>query len=176
MYWGNIGSRNIQVSSVQLSKAPSAHCITHPSPQAKSLSTPSLPSAHLHLHPPHPLLWPSPHCCLCLCVIYTLFLVNPFAFFHPVPPPPFPLTPVTLLHVSMPLFLLYPSVYFVHQIPHMSEIIWYLSFSDHLISLSIIISRSIHAVTKDKISMANVISKNSTNVCCLIININIRLF
>ena len=33
----------------------------------------------------------------------------------------------------------------------MSEIIWYLSFSDWFISLSIMFSRSIHALTKDKI-------------------------
>ena len=34
----------------------------------------------------------------------------------------------------------------------MSEIIWFLSFSDWLISLSIMFSRSIHAVAKGKIS------------------------
>ena len=34
----------------------------------------------------------------------------------------------------------------------MSEIIWYLSFSDWLISPSIMFSRSIHTVAKDKIS------------------------
>ena len=32
----------------------------------------------------------------------------------------------------------------------MSEIMWYLSFSDWLISLSIIFSRAIHVVTKGK--------------------------
>ena len=34
----------------------------------------------------------------------------------------------------------------------MSEIKWYLSFSDYLISLSIMFSRSIHAVAKGEIS------------------------
>ena len=40
------------------------------------------------------------------------------------------------------------SVLLTLQIPHMCEIIWYLSCSDWLISLSIIYSRSIHAVKK----------------------------
>ena len=51
-----------------------------------------------------------------------------------------------LLSTSLCLFCLL--VQFVHKIPHMSEIIWYLSFSDWLISLSIMFSRSIHAVNK----------------------------
>ena len=42
-------------------------------------------------------------------------------------------------------------VQFVHQIPHISEIIWYFSFSDWLISLSIMFSRSIYTVTNGKI-------------------------
>ena len=41
-------------------------------------------------------------------------------------------------------------VYFVHYIPLVSEIIWYLSFTKWLISLRIIVSSSIHAVTKGK--------------------------
>ena len=40
----------------------------------------------------------------------------------------------------------------VHQIPHVSEIIWYLSFCDWLISLSIILARSIYAFVDGKIS------------------------
>ena len=39
---------------------------------------------------------------------------------------------------------------FVDEIPHMSEIIWYLSFSDWLISLSIMSSRSVHTVARGK--------------------------
>ena len=35
----------------------------------------------------------------------------------------------SLFHVSMPRFLFCLSVYSVHYIPHISEIIWYLSFS-----------------------------------------------
>ena len=43
-------------------------------------------------------------------------------------------------HVSMPLFWSCSSAYAVHESPHIREIIWYLSFSDCFISLSIIIS------------------------------------
>ena len=44
----------IQVSSVQVNKTSSAHCIVHPTPQAKSHSIPILPLfAHLHLPSTH---------------------------------------------------------------------------------------------------------------------------
>ena len=43
-------------------------------------------------------------------------------------------------------------VYFVYEIPLIGEITWYLSFTKWLISLSMILSSSIHAVTKGKIS------------------------
>ena len=42
--------------------------------------------------------------------------------------------------------------YFDHYIPHISKIIQYLSFSDWLISLSITLSKLIHATAKGKIS------------------------
>ena len=77
------------------------------------------------------------HCCLCPRVMHVCSLANPFTFFHPVSSPPSSQTAAGLLHVSMTLFLFYSSVYFVLQIPHISEIIWYLSFTDWLISLSI---------------------------------------
>ena len=76
-------------------------------------------------------------------------LANPFTPFLQVS---HPLTAISLFHVSTPLFLFHSSVYFVHEIPHISDIKWYMSFSDWLISLSIIISRSIHAVPRGKIS------------------------
>ena len=50
--------------------------------------------------------------------------------------------------IGLSLFCLL--VQFVHYIPHMSEITWYLSFPDWLISLSIMFSRSIHTVAKGK--------------------------
>ena len=76
------------------------------------------------------------------------FFLKPFTFFHQPSHPPSSLTTVSWFHVSMPLLLFCSSVYFVHQIPHISEIIRYLSFTDWLISLSIIISSSIHALMK----------------------------
>ena len=84
-----------------------------------------------------------------MCHIY--FLFNRFTFLHLAPQPPFPLTAVSLIYVSMLLFLFCLLNYFVDYISHITAIIWYLSFSDWLIALSIIISRSIHAVTKGKI-------------------------
>ena len=54
---------------------------------------------------------------------------------------------VPCFYASSSLFLL---VYFVYSIPFISEIIWYLSFTDWLISLSIILSSSIHSVQKSK--------------------------
>ena len=53
------------------------------------------------------------------------------------------------VYESVPIFLV---VQFVHQIPNVNEIIWYLSFSDWLISLSIMFSRSIHTVTNGVIA------------------------
>ena len=63
---------------------------------------------------------------------------------HPYPPPSLAVSLLSM-NESVPIFL----VHFVHQIPHMSEII-YLSFSG-LFSLSIMLPRSIHTVTKGKI-------------------------
>ena len=60
-------------------------------------------------------------------------------------PNPSPLTAVCSMY---PCFCFY----FVHQIPHISEIIWYLSFSDWHSSLNLTISRSIDVVVKGKIS------------------------
>ena len=62
------------------------------------------------------------------------------------------LTAVSLFHVSVPLFLFCLSVCFVHYIPHVTKIIRYLSFSDWLFSLSIIIPSPFHAVTKVRVS------------------------
>ena len=84
--------------------------------------------------------------------MYLCFLASPFTLFHPVPQPLSPLTSVSLFHVSMSLFLFCSSVYFAHQIPQITEIIWYLSFSVRLILLSEMISRSIHAVKKPSLT------------------------
>ena len=61
-----------------------------------------------------------------------------------------PLATTCLSSVSMSLFLLLClSIWFLDS--HISEIIWCLSFSAWFISLSIILSRSIHVVTNGKI-------------------------
>ena len=62
------------------------------------------------------------------------------------------MTAVHLFSVSMSLLLFRLVVYFVYYIPHINEITQYLSFSGWLVSLSIMLSRSIHAVTKGKVS------------------------
>ena len=71
------------------------------------------------------------------------FLLSPYT--------PYPHPQLSYCSPSMnlsPFFLLF---LFVHYIPHISEIMWYLSFSDWLISLSIMFSRSIHTVAKGTI-------------------------
>ena len=109
--------------------------------------------AHIHPSSAPPSLWLSPHCFLCLWVTHIRSLANPFTFFHPALPPTSPRTAVSLFLESMPLFLFCSSADFVHYISRISEIIWCLSFSDQLISLCVIISRSIHAIAKGKISL-----------------------
>ena len=64
---------------------------------------------------------------------------------------------LTPLSTSRAVNLLSESLYFSCYVslfirfPHISEIIWYSSFSDWLISLSIMFSRTIHALAKGKI-------------------------
>ena len=52
-----------------------------------------------------------------------------------------------------PFFSVFVLFYSFFLIPHISEMMWYLSFCVWLISLSIILSRSIHVVTNGKISV-----------------------
>ena len=92
---------------------------------------------HYHLSPLYPLLPPNhPH-------HHTVVHVHKsISFFCSIPPNSLPELSAWSLSTNLSQF--------IHQIPHMSEIIWYLSFSDCLISLSIMFSRSIHAGPKDK--------------------------
>ena len=63
------------------------------------------------------------------------------------------LSTCSMYPLSMPLFLFCLSVYFAHWTSHISDIMWwYLPFSDWLISLSIVTSKSILAVSKGTIS------------------------
>ena len=93
-----------------------------------------------------------PHCCPCPWVIHTCFLTDTFPSFHHYSFPLSPLAVVSLFPVSMSLVIFCLLVNFFHQIPLISEIIWSLSFTNQLISLSIIVSSSIHTVTKGRSS------------------------
>ena len=86
---------------------------------------------------------------------HTVVHIHEFLFFFcsipPGPAQPSPSQELSSCSPSMSLSLFCLLVEFVHQIPPMSEIVWYVSFSDRLISLSIMFSRSMHVVTKSKI-------------------------
>ena len=138
----------IQVSGVHFYNTPSVYCIVCSPSKVKppSITTdlplpPDLPP----LTPPFPLV-----ISILLSVSMIFFLIpSPFSLS---PLTPSPLTAVSLFSLSMSLFLFCLLVYSVHQSPHMREIIWYLSFSDLLVSLSIILSWFIHAVIKGRTS------------------------
>ena len=93
--------------------------------------SPSIP----HLHSPP---W------FCPCVLYSSSC-NPLSSLSP-PHPTLNIVRLLLTSVSLVIFcLLFSSVDYV---PVKGEIIWYLSLTIWLISLSIMLSSSIHAVTK----------------------------
>ena len=108
----------------------------------------------------------SPQHCPCAWVLHICSLTNPFTSFNQSLLSPSSLTAVSLFHVSIPLVLFCSLVYFVHQIPLISEIICYLSFTNWLISFTIILSSSIHAVTKGRCSF-----------CCIVFHcVNVTVF
>ena len=75
---------------------------------------------------------------------------NPSPPFPPLSPPTSPLATVSLFLISMSLVIVCLLCCFVDYVPLTDEITWYLSFTTWLISLSIILCISIHAVTKDR--------------------------
>ena len=77
----------------------------------------------------------SPPCCPCRWVLYTCSLTSPFPFFLLLLPSPLVTVNVSLISMSLVLFCSF--VCFVHWIPFIGEVIWYLSFIDWLISLRI---------------------------------------
>ena len=88
---------------------------------------------------------------LCPCVLY-ICSRKPFPPLPLVSLPTSPLVTVRLFFISMSLVTFCLFVCFADQVPVKGEIIWYLSFSAWLISLSIMLSSSIHAVAKGRSS------------------------
>ena len=109
--------------------------------------SPPLPTSTPHTPPS---FWPSPHCvCVCGLHIHVLWLtLSPSFIQYPL----FRLTALSLLHVFMPLVLFCLSVFCsLDSTCKWDHIVF---VSDWLILLSIIISRSIYAIAKDKIIYA----------------------
>ena len=105
-------------------------CLFSPSLHPTPAEPPSLP----HLHPPP---W------FCPCVLYSSSC-NPLSSLSP---PHFPLPIVRLFLTSMSL-VIFCFLFSIYYVPVKGEIIWYLSLTVWLISLSIMLSSSIHAVAK----------------------------
>ena len=117
-------------------------------------------------HPAHPLPIPSqsPHYCLCQWVVHTCSLVHLFTISHPIPSTSFPAA-VGLFYVAKLLLLSCSLVCCVHRIPYISEIMWHISFTDWFNSLSIIFSRSLHAVAKWKSLLFSLLSSIPLCTC-----------
>ena len=101
------------------------------------LPTPAKPTSLPRLHPPP---W------FCPCVLYS----SSWKPFSPLSPPPSPLAIVRLFLISMSLVIFCLLFSSVDYLPVKDEIIWYSSITTWLISLSIILSSCIHAVTKGR--------------------------
>ena len=92
----------------------------------------------------HPLLTPA------ITMLLSVFMSSLFIFLFVHPSIPSTPPRAVICSPSMSLSLFSVLVQFAHWIPHISEIIWYLSFSDWLITLNIIPSSSIRAVANGK--------------------------
>ena len=108
--------------------------------------------------PPQPSPPPSPDSTL-LGFVHVSFLdvpknlPNPFSpSSPPISLPTSPLVTVRLFLISMSLVIFCSLFSFVDYVLVKGEIIWYLSLTAWLISLSIMLSSSIHAVAKDRSS------------------------
>ena len=104
-------------------------------PTAPPHPTPAKPTSLPCLHPPP---W------FCPCVPYT----SSWKSLSPLSTPHSPLVIVRLLLTSMSLVIFCLLFFLVDQVPVKGEIIWYLSLTAWLISLSIMLSSSTHAVAK----------------------------
>ena len=85
---------------------------------------------------------------LIYCIHSSLYLLIPSPYLAPSPSLS-PLVTTSLSSISVNLFLFCIYIRFIFQIPPISDIIRYLSFSFWLISLSMILSRSIHVAVND---------------------------
>ena len=81
-----------------------------------------------------------------------MFLKDPSSSFPHYPPFPSPLVTVSFFFISMSLVVFHSLVCFGDYISLVNEIICFLSFITWLISLSIILSSFIHAVSKGRSS------------------------
>ena len=102
-------------------------------------STPAKPTSLSHLHPPP---------CFCPCVLYSSSC-KPLS---PLSPPHSLLAIVRFFLTSMSLVIFCLLFSLVDYVPVKGEIIWYLSFTTWLISLSVMLSSSIHVVAKGRSS------------------------
>ena len=103
-------------------------------------SAPPIPASHPWSYP----LW------LCPWVLYICPLWPFFPYFPPLSLSP--LVTVSLFFISMTLVIVCLLVHFVDYVLLIGEIIWYLSFTSWFVSLSIMLSRSIHAIAKGRSS------------------------
>ena len=99
-------------------------------------------------HSPLPHTTPPPTLCLtplwiCPCVRYICSVMT-LPLFLLLSPPLSLLVTATLFFTSMSLVIFCLLAFFVDQVSLIGEIIWYLSFTAWLITLSIILSSSIH--------------------------------
>ena len=85
------------------------------------------------------------------CLLLSLSMCPLFRFLDP--SPCYPPLPSLMVTVSSLFLCLWFYFCFVDYVPLIGEIIWYLSFTAWLISLSIILSSSIHTVTKGRSSL-----------------------
>ena len=110
------------------------------------LSTQPTPQFHNQSH----------HCCPCPWVLHVCSLTSPFTSFQSVPTSP----PLSYSCQSVPCFcasgsILPISLFCSLDSSYGSELIWSLSFTDWLISFSIIVPSSIHAVAKGTKTCSN---------------------
>ena len=97
--------------------------------------------------PPHPNSPPSLDSTLPVGFVHVSFIVVPVIPSSHCPPPRSHLAIVRLFLTSMSLVIFCSLFFVVDYVPVKGEIIWYLSLTIWLISLIIMLSTSIHAVT-----------------------------